>query len=202
MLLADAHKVATHVLRLVQPWCERAVIAGSIRRESPEVGDVEIVCIPSYADFQKEGSMLPGDTEKVNVLYNAIAHTEFIQWLKPGQPEAVLWAIRPDGKYWRGLIRKGAFDAPADIKLDMFLAQPANWGIILTIRTGPADFSRALVTHARDNTDYRVEGGYLMLQGGQVPCPDERVVFDALRLKYIEPTARKSDRDVRPVWSD
>lgn len=44
-----------------------------------------------------------------------------------------------------------------------------------SIRTGSADFSRGLVTYARDKTDYRVDEGYLvhksLISAGASKCP-------------------------------
>lgn len=198
MKLEDARAVALKVLGLVSPWCKWAAVAGSVRREVADVKDIEIVCIPSWSDFQKAGSLLAGDTERVNVLHQALAHSDDVRWIKPGVSQIEDWPIKPEGRYWRGLISAGKLGATADIKVDLFLARPENVGVIFAIRTGSSDFSRALVTYARDHTDYRVDGGALMLQGGEVPCPDERVVFDALGLVYVDPRARAGERQVIP----
>ena len=196
MKLEQAREVALEVLGLVIPWCKQTLVAGSIRRESADVKDIEIVCIPSWDDRQKEDSLLAGDTAPVNLLHQAVARSEDIRWIKPGVPQIEDWPIKPDGRYWRGLIAAGKLGAPADIKLDLFLARPENIGVIFAVRTGSADFSRALVTFARDHTDYRVDGGELRLQGGMVPCPDERVLFDALGLLWIHPSARVGERQI------
>jgi len=41
-----ARRIAEKYLNILKPFCQRIEIAGSIRREKPEVGDIEIVCIP------------------------------------------------------------------------------------------------------------------------------------------------------------
>lgn len=41
-----ARRIALKYLNILKPFCQRIEIAGSIRREKPEVGDIEIVCIP------------------------------------------------------------------------------------------------------------------------------------------------------------
>ena len=56
MKLQEAQKIANKYLELLEPFCLRIEIAGSIRREKPEVKDIEIVCIKksdfnSYRDF-------------------------------------------------------------------------------------------------------------------------------------------------------
>jgi len=46
MNLNEAKAIAEHYVSLLKPFCKRIGIAGSIRREKPEVGDIEIVAIP------------------------------------------------------------------------------------------------------------------------------------------------------------
>ncbi len=45
----DALKIATEIRSSLAPYCKRVEIAGSIRRECPEVKDIEIVLIPDTA---------------------------------------------------------------------------------------------------------------------------------------------------------
>ena len=46
MKLEKAKKIADKYLELLKPYCQRIKIAGSIRREVPEVKDIELVCVP------------------------------------------------------------------------------------------------------------------------------------------------------------
>ena len=46
MKLETAKEIANDFLKLIRPFCLRAEIAGSIRREKPEVKDVEICAVP------------------------------------------------------------------------------------------------------------------------------------------------------------
>ena len=50
MELGQAHNIARGVAALLEPHCHRIAIAGSIRRQKPEVGDIEIVAIPKPYD--------------------------------------------------------------------------------------------------------------------------------------------------------
>lgn len=191
----QAHKLAQQLAALMRPHCERVEVAGSLRRFAEQVKDIELVCIPKLSERPREGTLLDF-TDPVNVLWEALHQSQQIRWIKPGVAHIETWPLKPEGKYWRGLIAKGQFGAPAEIKLDLFLTRRANWGVIFAIRTGSADFSRELVTFARDHTDYRVEDGELKLQGGTVPCPDERVLFDALGLRWIDPIDRKGKSEI------
>lgn len=47
MKLKDANLIAEKYLAILKPFCKRIEIAGSIRREKPEVKDIELVAIPS-----------------------------------------------------------------------------------------------------------------------------------------------------------
>ena len=46
--LDDAHTQAVLILDALAPSCARLEIAGSIRRQRPYIGDVELVAIPHY----------------------------------------------------------------------------------------------------------------------------------------------------------
>ena len=46
MELEQAQKLANQIVKLISPFCERIVIAGSIRRKKPQSRDVDIVLIP------------------------------------------------------------------------------------------------------------------------------------------------------------
>src|SRR5208282_155041 len=98
-------------------------VAGSIRREQPVVRDLELVVVPRRG---------PAWWETDHLLYQAVMMKDALRrvtWIKPGVPDVVPWAIKPDGKYWRGHLRDGT-------KLDLFIAAPTNYGLILLIRTG------------------------------------------------------------------
>jgi DNA polymerase/3'-5' exonuclease PolX len=49
MQLKEAQQIAQKYVELLRPYCKRIEIAGSIRRQRPEVKDIEIVCIPKRA---------------------------------------------------------------------------------------------------------------------------------------------------------
>jgi DNA polymerase/3'-5' exonuclease PolX len=82
------------------------------------------------------------------------------------------------------------------IKLDLFIAGADNFGIIYAIRTGSAEFTTALVTHAKKVGVPSVDG-YLTRDGERLATPEERDVFDLLNLEYVEPEQRRDGRDLR-----
>lgn len=190
MRLAAARQEAEKLRGRVSRWCDRAEIAGSIRRQKAEVKDVELVVIPRWEDWPDPSSLF-GEPMPVNVL-----HEEWVgkcagdvRWIKPGTKEVVDWEPKADGKYWRGLL-------PCGLKLDLFIARPENWGAIFLIRTGSAEFSEAVVTHAK-RVGKRCSGGMFTVDGNPVATPEERDVFKLLNLRWVDPVNRTGPEALR-----
>jgi DNA polymerase/3'-5' exonuclease PolX len=193
MELKQAQEIAETIRAEMEPFCERVSIAGSIRRGKPEVKDVELVAVPCWE---------PGPTRSLfdaagalqNRLHSWALSAEqrgAVRWIKPGTSDVIPWPPKPDGKYWRGLL------GSSGLKLDLFLTTPENWGITLAIRTGSAEFSRALVTHAL-RIGMRAQHGALWGREGQpLPTPTEESVFEALGLEWREPSERTGPEALR-----
>lgn len=185
MDLIKAVNLADRIIETMTPFCERVQVAGSIRRHKPEVKDIEICAIPTLG----EPSDLLGE-QRENLLYQWAQRMEAenrIHWIKPGTDEVIRWQINPDGKYWRG------WCVQAQVKLDLFLANQANFGAILLIRTGPAEYSRKIVTVARYQCGMAFEGGYLTDEAGErVSTPEEVDVYRALNIPFVKPEDRKA----------
>jgi DNA polymerase/3'-5' exonuclease PolX len=96
--------------------------------------------------------------------------------------------IKGGGKYRQYALRE-------EINLDLFLVSPpAQWGVIMLIRTGPAEFSQMCVTQ-------RNKGGLLpsfaSVRDGAVwnpvnilPMPEEIDFLNFLELGWIDPWER------------
>ncbi len=195
MRLRAAQGIAGRLAGLMRPFCARVEIAGSIRRSSAEVKDVELVAVPRWTE--RPGSMpslFGGEPERVNLLHEwAVnqAAAAGVRWIKTGTPDVVDWEPKAEGKYWRALVEER-------VKLDLFLASAENYGLILLIRTGSAEFSQAVMTYAKHRTPYRVEGGHLRGRDGEaLRTLEERDVFGALRLDYVLPRERTGQHMVR-----
>ncbi len=187
MNLLEAQAIASRLILAMAPHCRRIEVAGSIRREKPEVKDIEIVAIPLWEPVP---AGLFGETTEANRLHDwANSEACEVTWIKPGTSEVIPWQPKADGKYWRGWLRE-------NVKLDLFLATEINWGAIMAIRTGCADFSHALVSHA-PTVGKRFKDGYLCDGAGPLTTPEEADVFRLLQLEYIQPAARVDARAVR-----
>ena len=204
-LLQEIEPVAQEVLALLAPVCERAVIAGSIRRQKPYCSDIEIVAIPRYeqrSDVEHVGLFddQPLPPIEVNLLDELVGGLLLDGVLgkrldKNGRP-----SIGPKSKRL----------SYQDFALDLFIGSAENWGVLLAIRTGPASFAHAFVTNVGHMTRPAYAGaehkprpgllpsGMRVGDGNQLFGPDGRLVatpteeafFEAIALPILEPWRR------------
>jgi DNA polymerase/3'-5' exonuclease PolX len=174
--------IARRLHNALAPYCHRLELAGSLRRGRPMVGDIELVAIPRRPR-DLLGDPLPGPT--------ALDH--FLD------ERAVQFTRRGD-KYQQF--------AYGRYTIDLFLATPATWGSIYTIRTGSADFSKWLVTaqpHGAAPWGLVFQGGRLHAHGRLLSTPEETDVFNALGLAYIDPALRTGPLPdaarIDPIWN-
>lgn len=194
--LPEAQVYAADLVELLAPACEQIQVAGSIRRMRPDVGDVELLCIPKFATVKGVNSLFGEEPTTVNLLDDrcdayrddGILHDRLDKHDRPA------WGSRFKRALYRGF--------PVDI---FIVLPPSQWGLALVIRTGPADFSHQLVTPKtqgfRDTRgEYRTGLLPPWLQVREfgihhgdelVPTPGELDVFTALELDYIKPWNRQ-----------
>ena len=171
--LADAQRIANRFVRLFGPACDRIEIAGSVRRRKESVGDIEIVCIPeSQVDLWG---------------YPATFLFEpFIDRLV--QDDVIVRGDKNGAKY------KTLYLIGDDIKIDLFITAPEQWGANFTIRTGPKEFSRKIVTPRQHGglMPSHLKFKELRWWDGADPLdtPEERDVFAALGIEWREPWER------------
>ncbi len=173
MELHKAEKIAQKYVDLLAPYCERIEIAGSARRKKPEVGDIEIVCIPMQEIVIEKTEDLFYESK-----HNYQVHHGFVE--EVNKLEKVKG--EPTGKYTQRILPEG-------IKLDLFMANKDNWGYILAIRIGPDGYSKYLAdTWVRQG--YKGVDGMLTKNGVPIPVPEEKDLFWLLGLEYVEPEYR------------
>jgi len=175
----DAARYQAHrLLDLLEPVCERIEIAGSIRRQCLEVGDIELVAIPKST--QDLFGVREWDTKIIKTrLFDLHSQTLL------GSSDRTLFAKA--GEWYAQFVAFG-------MKVDLFMTTPEKWGCIFMIRTGSADFTKKMVKR-------KVWGGYcpdhLYFKDGRLwdgeealDTPEEDDVFRELGMAYVKPENR------------
>lgn len=163
MILEEALLIAERIKAEMAPHCERLEIAGSIRRKKPEVKDIEIVAIakPYEIDMFEDGlASVVNKWEKVK---------GNMQYGKCKYTQRIL----PDG-----------------IKLDLFFAEPGNWGLIYAIRTGSADYSHRVLASGWVKRGYKSIEGYIHSGERKIETPEEEDLFRISNVEWVEPEMR------------
>jgi DNA polymerase/3'-5' exonuclease PolX len=97
------------------------------------------------------------------------------------------------GKYTQRIL-------PSGIKLDLFIANKDNWGLIYAIRTGSADFSFKVLACGWKKKGYTSENGILYKTNDNLKAKldyanpvyirEEKELFGLIGVEYIEPEFR------------
>ncbi len=185
---ADAHAVATELVRLLADACERIEIAGSIRRRKGEVHDIEIVAIPRI-ERRLVTNLLWDEERDEEVL------SERLFAARPDLAPRPVEIHRKDGTVETGRRMGDAYKALVyrGMPVDLFITTAEQWGCIFALRTGPGDWNTRLVTDCK-RWFRRVEDGRVLHLGKVVPTPEEADFFRALGVPWLDPWDRRVDR--------
>jgi DNA polymerase/3'-5' exonuclease PolX len=158
----EAIEIANRVKFRLMPHCDRCEIAGSVRRRKSECKDIEIVAIPK--DYE------------VGLFAKGIGLVLREWGILKGKPG-------PDCRYLQ--IR-----LPDGINLDLFFAEPENWGLIYLIRTGPWEYSKRVIGSELPARGYHSVGGQLMFNSKPIPVREEEDLYRILGTPFLKPEFR------------
>ena len=171
----EALRVASDLIELLVPDCDRIEMAGSLRRGKPEVGDIELVAIPRQV---------------IDLFGHSTRHSLYI----------LTDITRKGYRIVKGGDKYIQFEASVrgtkkTVMVDLFLTTPEQWGIIFMIRTGSANFSHRLVSSRLMGgmlpVGFSVRDGFLWSGDQLVKTFEEEDVFKALGTAVIPPGARE-----------
>ncbi|MEM1207735.1 MAG: hypothetical protein AAGI54_00580 [Planctomycetota bacterium] len=175
--LPVASRLAERVIDELRSSCERIEVAGSIRRHKPIVHDIDLVAIPKLGD-----GLFPGDANAPTRLDEAVG-----ELVRGGRLQRV-----------RGGPKATTLKIPAvpGLHIELWTCNANTWGWIHCLRTGPAEFTRALVTNRRQGghcpSHLRFFQGRVYREGNRTPIavPSEQALFDLLEMPCLPPEGR------------
>lgn len=192
--LGEAESLATGLVALLAPDCERIEIAGSVRRRKGTVGDIEVVCIPRI-DLVEVATDLFGNAQQVP--QNALdLRCEVL--LNDGTLRKRLNVLERPA--WGTDLKWGTFRG---FNVDIYSATVDTWGVTMLIRTGPKEVSNCF---AQVKSGYTRDGyrgllpDHIQLKGWRYVhrktgepyrTPEERDCFDLLGIPYTAPERRE-----------
>lgn len=182
---AVAREVARELLPALKPACEKIEIAGSMRRGSPAVGDLEIVYIPRAAETAED--LFAKTTRPAPDLI-------FDRWIAEGRIERRL--SKTGSPAW-GEKNKLATHCQTGLPIDLFATTAEAWFNYLVCRTGPAELNTLIASRAKEKgwtwNPYGAgfsRGGPLAGASESVAVKSEAEVFEFVGLKYCPPEQR------------
>lgn len=170
----DYHKalpIAMAIKSQLEPHCERIMLVGSLRRRRPTVKDIEFVLIPKP---YQTGLFASGIAPVIN------------QWPKIKGELPCKYTQR---------------QLPEGIKLDLFMADPLNFGYIVALRTGPVEYNKCKLLPRIKQRRLLALDGYIQNEssGKTIALPQERDFFNALGIRYCPPHLRGDPRSSPPT---
>lgn len=181
----EAEKAALEILRVLQPACERAEPAGSVRRhKTRDIHDVEIVAI----------------AKKHRPVFGEVNYTTDLH--------ALTDALRASGKMlprvdrhartaWGQKFMRATWElyGGGSVALDLFITTREQWGWIMVLRTGPSEWNKMLVTpppYGVRPANIESRDGVLYRDGHPVCVYEERSVFELWGIEYLSPEERSA----------
>lgn len=179
---ADALPVAQELEALLAPSSERILIAGSIRRQQPQVSGIDLVVVPIATDVRDMFGQVVGQQSLLDLRLADMGIRTFDE----------------DDTHFKQFFWHG-------IRVDLFIqADPATWGVAATLHTGSVNYSTWLVTSRRKGgalpAGWRVADGRLWNAAQVVDTPEEQDVFAALGLDWVPPTERTAEATAVLWW--
>lgn len=181
---AEAKIVADEMLRWLDPVCKRIIVAGSLRREKPTVGDVEIL-------YKSKAEKRTDPLDMFSSIFISLADEVIATMIGVGVLEK---RRNIAGRETFGPLNKLMRHRASGIPVDLF-SEPNldDWWRSLVIRTGPKELNvRLITTAAKRGIKVHAYGiGLTDMRGNQIACESEEQFFEICGARYLEPKDRK-----------
>lgn len=170
MELNKARNYAEKIVAALSPMAKRIEIAGSIRRNKPMVGDIDLVIEPK-----------PGQLHAIKQRCLTGTLTSGNMVMMDGEMNFIMML---------GTVQLDIFFARPAVP-DLFNPKPANFGSLLLCRTGSKEHNIWLIGEAKARGLAWLPYEGVVKDGRVVAGETEEDIFRALRLEYVKPENRE-----------
>lgn len=174
MKLQQALNLSSRIVELLNPHTSVIHIAGSVRRQKPEVKDIEILCIPNKISIQQ--ALFDAPVKETVTGGFVMALDQMTREVVKGQP---------NGRSMQIILKGGA-------TMDLFMPDPDDYYRMLAIRTGSSRYSHDVIA-----TAWRKRGWVGSDQGlRRINDCEAKISGDKTTWKCINTAGEKP-----PVWA-
>ena len=181
MELEKANVIAERLKALLAATCERInmdgsdqpaiIIAGSIRRLKPDVGDIEFLCIPKYV----------AGVDMLDAKIQTLIQLDVLGFRR-----------NKLGRKVYGPKNKLLVHVESGFGVDVFSTDEECWPVALVVRTGGETTNKRIAMAAiRKGWHLKAYGSGFSTPDGDVVCKSEREVFELVDLPYQQPWERR-----------
>lgn len=186
--LSDARVIAWEILKALEPFCERQMVVGSIRRQKATVGDIEILFVPKLEEH-RENDLFGGGKVEVQ----SLADLRLQEMIAVGYLSKRI--TKAGNEVW-GYKNKLAVHEASGIPVDLFTAGESNWFNYMVCRTG-GKYNNIAIAQAAQKKGWKWNpyGTGFSREVGGLPelhiVTSERDVYDFVGMECPDPKDRK-----------
>jgi DNA polymerase/3'-5' exonuclease PolX len=189
--LRVAKPIAEALRAILEPSCQRIVVAGSVRRDKTMVGDIELLAVPLATEQTDLFGGPVGSQSMLDLKLESLCTYDPNWSWDAHQPRR--------GEKWKRVTH-----VPSGLNVDIFVTTIRAWAGNLLIRTGPSAFGVHVVSTARRMNMHFADGFLLHRHPG--PCSrgpacdliidvtTEEELMEALQLPWRTPQQRTGFR--------
>lgn len=186
-----ARDAAKALMVLWQMPTDTCMVVGSVRRQKPDVGDLEFVAPLPVDKSRDELYRRMNPTLKADGLFAEATRTTYgvvLEGFKPGFKSCSLrMTLTRDGK---------AFDIP--VQINRYAHDQSNRGWTEIRCTGPAEFGQAFLARWKKqhaippDKQASIDGFLVNGYGDRVSVPTEAIAFELCGMQWIDPAKREA----------